>query len=593
MKNKEEKVKMRILITSLILALFIVGTIGIVSAQTEQQRIEDFVQKELSENPNAPTLKIEEATLWERIKNLFSVTKFTIVGQDRKCSVNPDHISWVNKRGDSYSISGGICTIIDNPPFGVNQSLFNVYTHSAISDTWVKRYELIGDDTMEILFCDAYRCKYEIYCCPHPECTSNSQCEIWEAPGSTCETKEEVDPWMPLKQITAYSFEYGGYSTLEDVLSYNYCVPGCIGAPIECWQIYNNVCQKATYACNYETYPNCPVTWPYTSESQCKAAIVTPECTTGEKECAGTILTECVGGSWVEKGRVNGECGYSTGCRIEEEACIPIIAECCDSLKCAFNDKWDLRCVPRVPVGTMDLDSDGDGYTDALEISKGTDPNDPDSFPTVPFIVENTTLEYTATQISLTKDDLKEATSSTILQATCSVDSNCRPYIDEYGSTNYTVKCVATDLYKQRIEEAAKVVCKEETQLFNFKFLAGTSAAVCAGSIAIAIFTGGAATPVAATICGTAIVGAVAVGTGQIALEAACEMRELKSAEGLCIATSKDKTPFTDFLKSLAFFDITGDEVTDGAIIGVGALLLFIIIFSRLAGVYGTIKYAI
>ena len=48
-----------------------------------------------------------------------------------------------------------------------------------------------------------------------------------------------------------------------------------------------------------------------------------------------------------------------------------------------------------------------------------------------------------------------------------------------------------------------------------------------------------------------------------------------------------------DTLEQVAIFDITGDKCTDGGIILVGGLLLAIIIFSRLTGVYGVMKYEI
>ncbi len=41
------------------------------------------------------------------------------------------------------------------------------------------------------------------------------------------------------------------------------------------WRINGNQCEKRTYTCGYETYPNCPSTQIYTSESQCNANIVT------------------------------------------------------------------------------------------------------------------------------------------------------------------------------------------------------------------------------------------------------------------------------------------------------------------------------
>lgn len=59
-------------------------------------------------------------------------------------------------------------------------------------------------------------------------------------------------------------------------------------------------------------------------------------------------------------------------------------------------------------------------------------------------------------------------------------------------------------------------------------------------------------------------------------------------AAGLCVEETKGFN-----IESLAFFDITGDKKTDGLIIGVGGLILLFVLFSRLGGHYGKIKYEI
>ncbi len=369
MKIKEEKVKMRILITSLILALFIVGTMGIVSAQEEIPTKIDGID----------VIVIEKPTLWETIKSFFSTTDFTIVGQDRKCSVTPDWV-WGGKlfsEGEAVLISGMECKapsiLIENPPFpDSEEALYNVYS-SSDGFTWTKKFEI--SSTEAYFYCNYDYCKIEIYCCPHPECISDSQCKLWEGTGSTCEIKTEVDPWMPLKDREG-----------NIIGSYNYCAPLCVGASIECWQLYQDTCQKTTYSCNYETWPDCPPSWPYTSKSQCEVGIFVPECTNGEKKCAGTILTECVNQQWVEKGRVEGECGYDEWCKIEGENCLPLFVECCDSLSCAFgfDTNFNFKCVSKtqIPGEITVLDSDGDGYTDVYEIELGSDPFNKDSIPT-------------------------------------------------------------------------------------------------------------------------------------------------------------------------------------------------------------------
>ncbi len=189
--------------------------------------------------------------------------------------------------------------------------------------------------------------------------------------------------------------------------------------------------------------------------------------------------------------------------------------------------------------------------------------------------------EDESTQISLTKSDLKEATSSIIMQATCSVDSNCRPYMDEEGDTNYTVKCRATDLNKQKIEDAAKEVCKDKWSWLSFKIWVPATVGLCALTI----------WNPAAPLCVAAAGLTVAAGSSKMALSAGCELHKVKAAEGLCIASRTGEGDICAFFEQVAFFSITGDECTDGGIIIGGGLLLIILIFLRLGGYYGGFEY--
>ena len=195
----------------------------------------------------------------------------------------------------------------------------------------------------------------------------------------------------------------------------------------------------------------------------------------------------------------------------------------------------------------------------------------------------NNTLGYTATQISLTSEDLNQVTSSIIMEATCSLDSNCLPYEDLNGNTNYTVKCMSTAITQSKVEEASKEVCKDTYSIFSFKFLTSSTAAVCAGSLAISIVTAGSATPITAVICATSIAGAVTIGAAQSSLESGCEIFKQKGAQGICIATPISSGFLDTYLGWAAFYDIDRNGIKNGTdgVIMIGIILFGILIYNK------------
>lgn len=256
-------------LSAIAIGILLISLIGVVVAK------EMILESDLEGNP---IIIVEPPTLWEKILSFFRINDFTIVGVDRLCSVNADIIFQTVPQGELTPGSGWYCTNINNPPFGENKpySLWVLYSKSSESANWVAKYELeaMGTETSFVLECDSYQCKYEIYCCPTPVCTSNYDCEGWIGPSSSCDTKVAVDSYAPLMRITSPLFTIP--IVLESVTSYKYCTAECIEPDIDCWRINNGVCEKTSYPCNYETYPNCPSSWSYTSLSQCEAAIPDP-----------------------------------------------------------------------------------------------------------------------------------------------------------------------------------------------------------------------------------------------------------------------------------------------------------------------------
>ncbi len=240
---------------------------------------------------------VEESTLFERIISFFTDTGFTIVGQDVGASVNADE-TWevqpgtvFNRDADTYCSSG--------------HGLFNVFV-----DNYVPRFEM---KDFAYFNCGSQndRCLVELYCMPHDFCSSDSQCESWVGSGSECNTKNAVDPYMPL--IDA--------STGNNINSYTYCTSSCTGSDMNCWRIIGSQCEKRTYGCGYETYPNCPSSYSYTSLGECENDLPSNGngvCTTNW-DC--TSWSECISGQQTRTCTDLNNCGTIAGKPSESQVC--------------------------------------------------------------------------------------------------------------------------------------------------------------------------------------------------------------------------------------------------------------------------------
>jgi len=180
--------------------------------------------------------------------------------------------------------------------------------------------------------------------------------------------------------------------------------------------------------------------------------------------------------------------------------------------------------------------------------------------------------EITATQSSLTKKDLEEATYSTILSATCQRDENCKAY-DPDKPEDYDVKCVQKAIYTQKIEEAVDEKCN--SFLFT-KYSWLGAGATCVGTIGFTIATLGWGAP-SLIACPVAIGAATTITAVDFAQNAGCELFNVGEANGLCIAAP----PGGDLMYNIksVVADILGVEIDDPMIGYVLIGLIFIAFF--------------
>lgn len=224
-------------------------------------------------------LEAQAPTFWETLTSLFSPNTFTIVGQDWLASQNPDREIEVSPGASFSGVASTYCSS--------GHALFDVFVNN-----YVPRWEN-KDFTSFVCGASNSRCIVQVYCVPHADCSSDSDCASWKGAGSKCTTKTATDPYMPLRD-----------SNGNLISSYKICTAPCTGTAKHCWRIGSgNTCEEAIYNCDYITYPNCPSTFSYTSLSSCQSAIsggaTQPTCVsnglcTAANTCVGqSCMTNC------------------------------------------------------------------------------------------------------------------------------------------------------------------------------------------------------------------------------------------------------------------------------------------------------------
>ena len=222
---------------------------------------------------------VEPPSFWENLFSIFSSgPTFTIVGQDLHASDTRDALVNVTAGASTNLVASNYCSS--------GHALFDVYAVNLVSgeEHFFPRWET-KDVTSFICGATNLRCAVEVYCVPHPDCTSNANCVSWIGTGSTCATKTtDQGATMPLKTSDASAF----------IDSYKYCTPVCTGASKTCYRINagNTACESATYDCSYSTYStiissNCvngAGSYIFGSAAACNDAIANnQQCTPGEQ----------------------------------------------------------------------------------------------------------------------------------------------------------------------------------------------------------------------------------------------------------------------------------------------------------------------
>jgi hypothetical protein len=204
--------------------------------------------------------------------NLFSIgTSFTIVGDARQCGAGDGEPNMDNIQ--VHTIAGTSADSVKCSMAGCNNCLIDVWYSNENGDKLSIKKEY--KDRFQITTQSEEWFTAQIYCCPHPECSDDSDCEDWYGTGSECIRHTEQDSRM--------QYALSSWKACSTVSS-NY----------DCWFVNEaNSCEKRTYSF---TSGDCPYSYSgnilYDSLDECN----------NHKYICGNNVCESV------KGETNGNC---------------------------------------------------------------------------------------------------------------------------------------------------------------------------------------------------------------------------------------------------------------------------------------------
>jgi hypothetical protein len=382
-----------------------------------------------------------EYSFWSGFLHTFSVGDFSVVGNNRQCSQNP-----------SYEH-----TFAYNSLMQVNAATYCSSGYGLI-DMWLNDwYHPYGEFKNSISFyCGAVNgCIVQVYCCPHDECTSDSQCVSWYGTGSNCVSKTANDPNIIYKDANLNplsSFRYCATSQ-QQIVCYYYPGSGSTCTSSASTTYYGTTC-PASYmghtlyssksVCENNIQASCnvlgascggpsnlPSGKPCCSGLDCQnfQCVSTGNCTTGQEKCgiignpnqAGKVLYKCVSGTWQSQGQLDGKCGY-VACGGTDDSCSSN-SDCCSPLICGG--------------GFL-----GIGKSCRVDYSGGNG--------------------GVGNQKSMTKGAFEEATSEMIAKSMCDVNDDCSKSLNDIYTEegvyvedhNWTIRCVSSNSIKETNKES-------------------------------------------------------------------------------------------------------------------------------------------
>jgi hypothetical protein len=174
------------------------------------------------------------------VNNQLGNAQFSVVGDSRQCSTQPSTELSIAYHGTIPA--------------------YTSYCSNALTDVFDTKWNALGEykNNPQLICGDSDGCIIQYYCCPHSECTSNSDCVSWYGTGSQCLSKSSSDPGI------AY----------QDGSTFKYCSsPSQV--QVTCYYLSGTSCLDRTYI----GQTSCPATYNgmtlYSTQSACTSSINT------------------------------------------------------------------------------------------------------------------------------------------------------------------------------------------------------------------------------------------------------------------------------------------------------------------------------
>ena len=422
----------------------------------------------------------DTVTVFDFLGSIFNPTPFSIVGDNRLCGSGTDRVP--NKQ-ISKSVTSNTELNYDCGNAGCSNCLIQVFKSSKALGEYKDNVDIV----IAIQSGTTANYRFDFYCCPHPECSSNSNCVSWYGSGSEC--------------IRATANDANIY---YESSHYHYC--SNTGDKASCYYL-----PSGNSNCVLKEYPGqdtCPASYSgmklFSSESACNSQSTITSCSqiteddTGKKLKVSEICStegtyKCIDSDLYVctdfKSNL-GKCWYGGYASSAKSGCTSCSTKTTKSDCDKFVDcKW---VSPAVGFpGTCEAIS---GSTNPCSIGLNWCPDGTCQSNCVGHGKSGTggTTDEDARQISLTYSEIDTATSQALLKASCTLSEQCD--LNKCESLQSLVeKDVITDI--QAIDISKKVSGELK------KAIGSIGAGATAGTVCVALLAGGVTIPVAVPAC--------------------------------------------------------------------------------------------
>jgi len=227
--------------------------------------------------------------------HIFGIQKFSVVGDSQTCGNNGNpNYAW--SVGSNQNFMTGTVLSGSRPSSIPSNSLIDIFTNG-----WTPFIEQKSINS-PYNTCGTGPCNIQIYTCPHPECSGDSNCQSWIGTYSICKTAS-CTSWGVGYKCTANGITEGNIPYYTS--SFKYCTNN-VGVTCYYYAGSGTSCTPRVYS----GVTSCPSSYQgqtlYSSKSTCESNIPPPSCETmsgtsgrcdsnsiTDKKCVGNLVYVC------------------------------------------------------------------------------------------------------------------------------------------------------------------------------------------------------------------------------------------------------------------------------------------------------------